>query len=179
MSAPEFSRMFSVKTIGSIAQTVSITATDEECAALAKRFDLVAVDMLNTRATLVLVDQGIEARGTLRARVTQRCVATDAPLVARLTEEFSIRFIASRAEESAADEIEINADECDIIEHDGQNIDLGEAVAQTLLLALDPFPRAPGAEDVLKKAGVKSEDDLVTGTFAGLKDLFNPENKSS
>jgi uncharacterized metal-binding protein YceD (DUF177 family) len=178
MNAPEFSRMFSVKTIGSIAQTVSITATDEECAALAKRFDLIAVDMLNTCATLVLVDQGIEARGTLRASVTQRCVATDAPIAAKLREDFSIRFIAALADQNGADEIEINADECDIIEHDGQDIDLGEAVAQSLLLALDPFPRASGAADALKNAGVTSEDDLVTGAFAGLKSLLNPETKS-
>jgi uncharacterized metal-binding protein YceD (DUF177 family) len=178
MTAPEFSRAYSIKTIGGIAQTVTITASGDECAALAARFDLVAVDMLNAHATLVLVEQGIEARGILRARVIQRCVATDAPIVARLTEDFAIRFIASLAEENASDEIEINADECDVIEHDDVNVDLGEAVAQTLALALDPFPRAPGAAETLKKAGVKSEDDVVTGAFAGLKGLFDPEAKS-
>ena len=43
-------------------------------------------------------------------------------------------------------------------------IDVGEAVAETLSLSLDPYPRAPGAEEALKAAGVKSEEEA--GPFA-------------
>ena len=35
-----------------------------------------------------------------------------------------------------------------MIFYDGAAIDIGEAVAETLLLDLDPYPRAPGAEEV-------------------------------
>ena len=57
--------------------------------------------------------------------------------------------------------------------NDGQTIDLGEAVAQSLGLSLNPYPRSPEAEKMLKAAGVKSEEDVVpTGALAGLKDLL-------
>jgi hypothetical protein len=46
-------------------------------------------------------------------------------------------------------------------------------VAQSLGLALNPYPRSPEAEKMLKAAGVKSEEDVApTGALAGLKDLL-------
>lgn len=48
---------------------------------------------------------------------------------------------------------------CDAMEHDGQAIDLGEAVAQTLGLSIDLFPRAPNADEVLRAAGILGEAD--------------------
>ena len=38
----------------------------------------------------------------------------------------------------------------DVIFYEGETIDIGEAVAETLSLSLDPYPRAPGAETVLQ-----------------------------
>jgi len=55
--------------------------------------------------------------------------------------------------------------------HDGQLIDLGEAVAQSLGLALDPYPRSPNADALLKAAGVKREDEAGPfGVLASLKE---------
>ena len=54
--------------------------------------------------------------------------------------------------------------------------DLG-AVAETLALSLDPFPRAPDADAVLRAAGVLSEDEAVTGPFAALKGLKDKLSK--
>jgi uncharacterized protein YutE (UPF0331/DUF86 family) len=48
-------------------------------------------------------------------------------------------------------------------------IDLGEAVAQTMALALDPFPRSTNAEAALREAGVISEEEA--GPFGALKGL--------
>ena len=53
--------------------------------------------------------------------------------------------------------------------HDGRGIDLVEAVAQTLVLALNPFPRSADAETVLEQAG--ASDGLATGPFAALAAL--------
>ena len=53
--------------------------------------------------------------------------------------------------------------------YDGAAIDVGEAVAETLSLSLDPYPRAPGAEEALEAAGVKSEEEA--GPFAALAGL--------
>jgi hypothetical protein len=60
---------------------------------------------------------------------------------------------------------------------EGGSIDLGEAVAETMALALDPYPRAPGAEAALRAAGVLTEDEArPAGKLAGLKDLLDREN---
>ena len=42
--------------------------------------------------------------------------------------------------------------------HDGAAIDLGSAIADTLALSLDPYPRSAGADAALKEAGVLSEE---------------------
>jgi uncharacterized metal-binding protein YceD (DUF177 family) len=171
MTAPEFSRCFALNTIGTAPRSVSIDADDAERAALAQRFDLAGLDQLRATATLVTQGEAIAATGSLTASVIQRCVATGVPLPASINSDFNIQFVA-RGDAAVADEIEISADECDIVEHDSAAIDLGEAVAQTLLLTLNPFPRAPGAAKALKAAGVIGEDEVVNGAFAALKDLL-------
>ena len=58
-----------------------------------------------------------------------------------------------------------------MVPYDGGAIDLGETAAETMALALDPFPRGPGAEAALKAAGVISEEEAGPfGALAGLKD---------
>jgi uncharacterized metal-binding protein YceD (DUF177 family) len=172
MTAPEFSRAFALNTIGTTPRTISITAEADERAALAARFDLIAIERLEAQAVLVSEGDAVLCTGALSAKVIQECVATAAPVAAALKTDFTFRFVAYLAEASAADEIEIDVDDCDLIEHDGQMIDLGEAVAQTLLLALDPFPRAKNAAQSLQAAGVVGEDELGSAAFAGLKGLL-------
>ena len=41
--------------------------------------------------------------------------------------------------------------------HDGAEIDLGTAIADTLALSLDPYPRSAAADAALKEAGVLTE----------------------
>ena len=171
MTAPEFSRCFALNTIGTMPRTVSIDADEAERAALVQRFDLAELDQLEASATLVVEGEAIACAGSLAASVVQHCVATGAPVPASIKTDFAIRFVA-RGTADMADEIEISVEDCDTIEHDGVAIDLGEAVAQTLLLALDPFPRARDAAKTLRAAGVIGEDEVVSGAFAGLKDLF-------
>jgi uncharacterized metal-binding protein YceD (DUF177 family) len=99
----------------------------------------------------------------------QACVVTGDPVPARIDQEFTVRFVPETTPD--ADEIELSAEDCDIMEHDGQQIDLGEAVAQSLGLALDPYPRSANAEARLREAGVKSEEEAGPfGALAALKD---------
>jgi uncharacterized metal-binding protein YceD (DUF177 family) len=173
MTVPEFSRGFALNTIGTTPRTVAISAEAKEREALAARFDLIAIDRLEAQATLAVEGDAILCRGTFSANVVQECVATAAPVAAARKADFTIRFVAHLADGAPADEIEIDVDDCDIVEHDGQAIDLGEAVAQTLLLALDPFPRAKNAAQTLKAAGVVGEEEVGNAAFAGLKGLFS------
>ncbi len=67
------------------------------------------------------------------------------------------------------EEVELSETELDVTFYEGAEIDLGEAVAETLALSLDPFPRSAGADEALKAAGVKSEEEA--GPFAALAGL--------
>ena len=116
------------------------------------------------------------ARHALMARFTaslaQFCIATHDPVPAKLDETIHIQFIAEPTSNGEV-ELELAPEDCDTMFHDGQTIDLGEAVAQSMGLALNPYPRSPEAEKILKAAGVKSEEDVApVGALAGLKDLL-------
>jgi uncharacterized metal-binding protein YceD (DUF177 family) len=167
MTAPEFSRERRLDQIGEGETIVEISAEPGECAALAARFGLLDIESLNARYAIRSDTTGIRATGHLSARVTQACVASHEPVPATVEEDFDIRFLPEA--EPGADEVELSEDECDTVFYSGSAIDLGEAAAETLALALDPFPRSPDAEAVLKAAGVLGEDEA--GPFSGLAAL--------
>ena len=173
MSAPEFSRPRRLDTLGEGKIGTRIEADESERAALAKRFGLISLDALDADYTLSRDAGGVFATGTLTARVVQPCIATGDPVAAKITEPFDIRFVPDPGEDVAG-EHELDPGDLDTMFYDGSAIDLGEAAAETLGLALDPYPRSPQAEAALRAAGVKSEEDAKpAGALAGLKDLLD------
>ena len=98
-------------------------------------------------------------------------MVTGTGVPARVEETFEITFRPQPSGTGGDDEIELSEGEMDVVFYDGGAVDLGEAVAETLSLALDPYPRAPEAIDVLKAAGVKSEEEAgAFGALASLRD---------
>jgi uncharacterized metal-binding protein YceD (DUF177 family) len=172
---PEFSRTVRIDTLGEGGRTIGIEADTGERAALAKRFGLLALDRLTAEAELRREGDIVFAEGRISAAVVQACVASAEPVPAEIDEPFGLRFVPEA--EAAGEEIELDANDFDTIDYAGNAVDLGEAVAETLLLSLDPFPRAANADAVLKAAGVLSEDEVVTGPFAALKGLKDKLSK--
>jgi uncharacterized metal-binding protein YceD (DUF177 family) len=167
---PEFSRRYALDTIGTTQRTESVSANAAECAALARRFALVAIKNLSATVTLRTESGAVIATGRMTGDVTQSCVASGQEVAVSINEAVLIRFVSALAPEDAPDEVELEEGDCDLVEYDGMAVDLGEAIAQSLSLALDPFPRAPGADAILKEAGILAE--VEAGPFAGLKGLF-------
>lgn len=167
MIAPEFSRPHRLDAIGKGEHRVEISADAGERAALAKRFGLIAIDRLDAAMAVHRDATGVVARGQLTGAVVQACSVTGDPVPAQIAEDFTIRFLPEGTVEG--DEVELSDDECDTVFYTGGAIDLGEAAAETLALALDPFPRSAGAEAALRDAGVLGEDE--TGPFAALAKL--------
>jgi uncharacterized metal-binding protein YceD (DUF177 family) len=172
---PEFSRPVRVDTIGTERRAMRIEAGAEEKEALARRFGLVAIHSLSAEASLTRNGESVIAEGRLRASVTQSCVATAVPLEAEVDEPFRIEFRPEPTAGTTDEEVELSESEMDVTFYDGGSIDLGEAVAETLSLSLDPWPRAPGAEEILKAAGVKGEEEA--GPFAALAALKDKLSK--
>ena len=171
MTEPEFARPRRLDTIGAGETTVEIAAEPDERAALAKRFGVVAIDRLTATFALRRDAVGVRADGRIAAAVVQACTVTGDPLPTTIDEAVALRFLP--AAEAGGDEIELDEGDLDTMFFDGGAIDLGEAAAETLALALDPFPRSPGAAAVLREAGVLTEDEAAPkGALAGLKDLL-------
>lgn len=166
----EFSHELKISELGGKMRSIHLSANISQRTALAKRFDLAALDRLDADLTVTTEGPDILATGEFNAVLAQICVATGEPVPVTMSEPVAIHFIPEpRIDEE--DEFELAAEDCDVMFHDGQLIDLGEAVAQSLGLALDPYPRSPDADALLKAAGVKGEDEAGPfGVLASLKE---------
>lgn len=172
MSVPEFSRPVRIDTLGEGERRIDIEADQSERAALAERFGLLALEALAAEAVLHRKGDVIHAEGRVKAAATQACVASGAPVPAVIDEPFSLRFVPEAGD--AGEEIELGIEDVDTLDYASGAIDLGEAVAETMALSLDPFPRAPEADAILKEAGVLSEEEAAEAAspFAALKGKF-------
>ena len=164
-SAPELSRPIDLRQV--VDGTVEIVATSEERAALAKRFGIVAIHKLEARVMLAAGDDAVEARGRLIADIVQSCAISGDDLPAKIDEAVRLRFVPEKTIE--AEEIDLEADQLDEIEYTGTSFDLGEAIAQTLALAIDPYAVGPNAEQARREAGIS--DEASSGPFAALAAL--------
>ena len=170
---PEFSRIWRIDTLGPAPRQVEIEADESERAVLAERFRLLAIDRLEAEAALSRQGEIVTAAGMVRAAVTQSCVATEEPVPETVEAPFRIKFRPQPESGAPDEEIELGEAELDVVFYDGAAIDLGEAVAETLSLSLDPYPRAAGADEALREAGVKDEEQAAreSSPFAGLQGL--------
>lgn len=166
---PEFSRPVKADQVGRMTGTVHIAADGAEREALARRFGLAALDRLEADYSIVEEEGGVVARGRLRAELAQPCVATGVPVPEQIDTDFALRFVIEGEALPEGTELELDAQDIDIIGYDGQMIDMGEAVAETMALAMTPYPRAPDADAYLKQAGVLSEEQA--SPFAALLSL--------
>ena len=148
---------------------LDIIADDAERSDVAARLGLLALDRFEAHAALSRDGDRLRATGRLKAAVQQACVATGEPVPAHIDEPFELLFVPEPAAGKADDEIELGEGDLDTVFHDGSAVDLGGAVADTLALALDPYPRSAGADAALKEAGVMTEEEA--GPFAALAAL--------
>lgn len=158
---PEFHRPLSLDRIGTLGLDMTVEAKPAECAALAERMNLPGVLTLSCVFHLIRESRDkVLARGMLRATVTQTCVVSLEEFDATIEDVFQVRFVPA-GEESE----DVDPESDDEIPFEGNIIDLGEAAAEQLGLALDPYPRMPGMEmpDI--------EEDPEPHPFAALRRL--------
>ena len=165
----EFSHLIAPDAIGRTGP-IAYSASAAECAAVAARLGLETIDQLGVTATLEPAAGGARLDGVVTAALVQACAATGLPIAATVAVRFTLRYLDQLPLPSEADaEMELGDDDCDTLAIEPGGIDVGEAAVQTLALALDPFPRHPDADRILKDKGVLSEDQA--GPFAALAAL--------
>lgn len=162
----EFARLFDAARLPAGEQLLE--ASEAECAALAKRFGLVAVKRLSARVTLAADGPTVRATGRLEADVIQSCAVSGDELPARIAEPVALHFVP--VQPPSAEEVELDAADLDQIEMDGTRFDLGEAIAQGMALGVDPYAEGPNAKEARRKAGLLNEGE--GGAFAALKGLL-------
>lgn len=150
-------------------ERLDLFADAAEREAISRRIGLDGIERLEAHVSLSRDGERIRARGRLAAALDQRCAVTGEPVPAHVDEPFDIIFAPEPQVSGADEEIELGEEDCDMVFHDGASIDLGAAIADSLALSLDPYPRSAGAEAALKDAGVLSEEEA--GPFAALAQL--------
>lgn len=171
---PEFSRRVDVKSIDT--RKLHVEANEAECAALAARFGLVALHSLSAEVELTLNGDRVDAQGTLDADFIQSCAISGDDLPVQVHEPIVLRFVPeSELDAEAEEEIELDPEAVDEIPYAGRSFDLGEAVAQSLALAIDPYAVGPEADKVRKEAGLL--DEQSSGPFAALAALKGKQPK--
>ncbi len=151
-------------------QTFELSAPSEALGAIAARLETPAVLSLNGVATVTPTVEGAIVEGAVKAAMRRACVVTLDPIDERIDETFSIRF--ARESDTAA-EIELDLEEDWTEPLDGESLDVADILVQQVALAMDPYPRKPGAE---APAALKPSPEQVS-PFAVLKSLkIDPES---
>lgn len=168
----EFSRPLALDSVPPSGTRIRLEASVDECRALAKRFDLVSLDRLEGVIDIAPVDltRTVHVSGRVFAHVVQSCVVTFEPVAARIEADFDRLF--GRDEPVATDaEVEIDIEAETPEPMDGDQLDLGEILAEELSLALDPYPRAADADQRL--AEFSGDGPGAKGPFGALARLRN------
>ncbi len=187
---PEFSFPVDVTSLTLTGRSYTLKATPEERARVAARLDLQDVSEFTATLDAKFVGSGMfKVTGEIKAKVVQTCVVSLGAVPATIRDEVSATFIThdsfekekarrekikARAKARGIDEdedvVELGGDDPPEVAK-GDRIDLGEVAVVHLALALDPYPRAPGATfSPPPGVGVAAEDDepAVANPFAAL-----------
>lgn len=167
-----FSRPVKVEPLPRDGVTQTLAATAAERAALAELSDLVEIAALTANFVVTRSGRGVRVEGTVHAEVTQTCVVSLEPFPVTIDEEVDVRFAHSSElrPRSEAETVALDvADPPDPIV-DGR-IDLGALAAEFMVLALDPYPRKPGAEFTPPEL-----EDHADSPFDALARIARPES---
>lgn len=165
------SRPLEVGAIGDDERKERVVATEQERAAIAAALKLVAVEALEadidirrTTGSVIVID------GWLRANVVHTCVVSLEPAPQKIDETFHITYVPAGSREAPPEPkpgaevmVDPEIDQPEVL--NGTTLDLGAIVVEHLSLALDPYPRAPGAALPVE---VVVETDAPASPFAVL-----------
>jgi uncharacterized metal-binding protein YceD (DUF177 family) len=168
----EFSRIVNIEALAAEDLRREIEAGPGERAALAARFGLLALDSLKATVRLKkLRGPQVRVEGEFAADVVQSCVVTLEPVRSRIADAFSITFTPAVELDDGA-ELDLSPWAQDLPEPlTGGVLDIGEAVAQQLAVALDPYPRAAGVTFAAENYSGLAPERPENGPFAALASL--------
>ena len=160
----------------SAGRSIEVGATREEREVIAERLNVTSVELLQAKLHASPIKGGIQVQGRVEAKVTQPCVITFVPVVQSISETFARVFLHGREEEYTGPpgaEVFIDLEGEDLPDYfEGPEVDFSDLILEAVALAIDPYPKAPGAE----VPEAFSEEDEDTSPFASLKQLKSPRD---
>ncbi|MDG4885023.1 YceD family protein [Mesorhizobium sp. WSM4884] len=131
---------------------VVVEADERQRAALAAEYDLLSVE--SYRAELLVASwkrNGVKVSGRVEADITQACIVTLDPIATHIDEPVEALFLPEQSKLGregfeGGGEIVLDADGPDSPEtFSGDTVDVGALAEQFFGLAIDAYPRKPGA----------------------------------
>jgi uncharacterized metal-binding protein YceD (DUF177 family) len=175
-SKPAFSYPVRVGHISANPVSLHLSASEAERRALA---DLWSVnDVVSLDADLQVArwkKDGVKIKGEVQARIVQTCVVTLEPVEAEIRESIEAILVPegsrlARQADNDGGEMILDPEGPDIPDtFEGDTIDAGEVVSEHVALAIDPYPRKPGAA-FGERIESSAADDKRPNPFAVLKD---------
>ena len=174
---PAISRPITVTSVPLSGLERSFSATAEERVAIAGSLGLLEVRELSAALTVVPERRGVVAvTGRIRAEIVQACVVTLDPVPQSIDEPVDARYAGAdsrvaRESIKPGAEIAIEPGEPDPPEIlAGDVLDLGAVALEYLVVAIDPYPRAPGAALPADSGIAPVAADSPFAALAGLRD---------
>lgn len=168
------SRPLEVAAVGESGLSERVEATAAERAAIAAEHGLIAVDSLAADLSVGRLGGLIAVEGRLVARVVHTCVISLRPAPQEIDEPLRATFALAGTKQApvtpkpgAEIMVDPEIDEPELLVE--PRIDLGVVVLEHFSLALDPYPRAPGAE--LPAAPEAGDESAAESPFAALAGL--------
>ncbi len=168
-SAPlPLSRPIEITSIRSDGSAFHVETSDAERAALAERFGIPGIASLTADFLLRKKGPHVRVTGVVFGRFTQVCILTLEPFDTDFREEVEVAF-----DEDPAKALELRPEEeaPDLIV--GGIIDVGALAGEFTALALDPYPRKPGA--VFEFTDKMDKGDEKPAPFGALASLRPPQ----
>lgn len=158
---PEWSHMIDRRNIPK--GVIPISANQQQCADLAKRFDLESIDSLSANLEFHpdpdhRTAQSIILKGKFTAKYQQICAISAEILHQKAQESFALFMVEDSAYTAMVEKNEqdeegfiLSLDELDIIPFKSSAIDIGEMTAQSFALSIDPYATGENCHAVRQK----------------------------
>ncbi len=132
---------------------IVIDAEESELYALARAHELEAVNEFHVELLVAPWRRdGVRITGQVAAKVVQSCVITLVPVESEISTEIDVTLVPensrlARVDNDDGGEILLDPDGQDAPDvFSGDSVDVGAIAEEFFELAIDPYPRAPGAE---------------------------------
>jgi len=154
-------------------RTVSVKTDEHERTQLAERLKITSLPKLEAELKVTRLRGGLHVTGLVVAETIQPCVVSFEPVYQSIEEPVDRVFlpISQRPRDpEPGSETFVDLEGDDPPDYfDGQDLDLSELVIEAVALAIDPYPRAPGAEVEVTDVAEEVPEDSPFAALKGLK----------